>query len=160
LVVAHLFSRGATDTLDRLLPKLKKRKVVGVMPAELAFKPQTRYYKNVVQELMSAGIRTILVPCSNRGFQSGRMKDIQTELESLWFRMGELYRSGIPREQLFTALSHEPARFLGVEKRLGSIAKGKDANLLHFTRDPFSPASRLKTVYLEGRAVEAEKTRN
>ncbi|MFQ5505414.1 MAG: amidohydrolase family protein [Planctomycetota bacterium] len=160
LVVAHFFSRGATDTLDRVLPALEKRKASVILPVELAFEPQTRYYKNVVGEIMSAGIRTILVPCSNRGIRSGRVQEIQSELESLWFRIGELYRSGIPREKLFAALTYEPARLLGVEKRLGSIAKGKDANFLHFTRDPFSPASRLKRVYLEGRAVEAEKTRN
>jgi len=54
------------------------------------------------------------------------------------------------------ALTLEPAAVLGVEARLGSLEKGKDANMIFFDGDPLEPSSRLKAVMLDGRFVFGE----
>jgi len=148
LYIAHFFNRGAQDTLDRVLPLLTKRKVTVICPVELGYKPNTRYYTNPIAKLEKAKVPVMLVPGSS-----------QTDLDELWLRMNEMYRAGIPREALVSAITYAPAKFLGVDKRVGSIDAGKDANFVHFSRDPFSPAANVEGIYLEGQSVELEPRR-
>ncbi|MAE75459.1 MAG: hypothetical protein CMJ85_01160 [Planctomycetes bacterium] len=148
LVLMHQFSRGATDTPDHMVAQLKKRKVRCVLSADLGYAPNTRYFVNPIAKLMKAGVEVVLVP--------GR----QHELKTLWFRLNELARAGISRAKLVEAISGAPAKLVGVQNRVGTIAKGMDANLLHFSRDPFSPATHLVRVYFEGRAVKGVSTKH
>ena len=50
----------------------------------------------------------------------------------------------------------EPAELIGLGERLGSIEKGKDANLIFMSGDPFEPSSRLEAVMLEGEFIHGE----
>lgn len=59
---------------------------------------------------------------------------------------------GMGRDRVLAALTINPARILGLDKRLGTIEKGKDADILIFDGDPFSPASRLEKVIIDGKA--------
>lgn len=57
-----------------------------------------------------------------------------------------MVESGLtPFEALATA-TRNAAQFLGVEKRLGTIASGKEANLVLFSKNPLSRISNLDTV--------------
>lgn len=67
-------------------------------------------------------------------------------LEATW-----AWRNGLPREQALAAITRLPAEIIGVSERVGTIAKGKDADLLILTGDPLAPTSRLDMVIANGR---------
>jgi imidazolonepropionase-like amidohydrolase len=51
------------------------------------------------------------------------------------------------------ALTTGPARLLRLESRLGSIERGRDADLVFWSGDPFAPSSRVKRVMVDGNVV-------
>jgi imidazolonepropionase-like amidohydrolase len=65
-------------------------------------------------------------------------------------------RQGMDPFDALKALTIGPARLLKVEGRLGSIERGRDADLVFWTGDPFSPSSRVKRVLVEGKTVWEE----
>jgi imidazolonepropionase-like amidohydrolase len=46
-----------------------------------------------------------------------------------------------------------PAMTAGIDKRVGSLAPGKDADILVVTGDPIDPRNTVETVFIEGRRV-------
>ncbi len=68
-------------------------------------------------------------------------------------RVAEICRLGMPRDQALRAMTLIPAQLLGIDARVGTIEKGKDANLVIFTGDPLSPTTRIRRVYVEGRVA-------
>lgn len=85
--------------------------------------------------------------------------DNQSAVRGLFFQLIELVRCGLDRDAALAAITHVPAKALGIEDRVGSIAEDKDADLLLFDRDPLDPAARLVRVWHKGRAVAEETTR-
>jgi imidazolonepropionase-like amidohydrolase len=57
---------------------------------------------------------------------------------------------GLPFEATLEAVTIAPARMLGVERRVGSIEVGKDADLVLWNGQPFEPGSRVVGVILDG----------
>jgi imidazolonepropionase-like amidohydrolase len=57
---------------------------------------------------------------------------------------------GLAPEQALRAITLSPAEILGVEKRLGSIEVGKDANLLLVQGDILEIASPIKRIFIAG----------
>jgi imidazolonepropionase-like amidohydrolase len=66
-------------------------------------------------------------------------------------------RQGVPREEALRAITIHAARFLGVDDRVGSLEKGKDANLLLLTGDPLSAQTWVDRVILEGEVAYERK---
>ena len=64
---------------------------------------------------------------------------------------------GLTKDKALKALTLDAARILGVENRLGSVAKGKDADLLVFDGDPFEPSSSLLNVIIDGKVFDPNK---
>ena len=62
-------------------------------------------------------------------------------------------RNGLDPFDALKALTVSPARMLKLEARLGSIERGRDADLVLFSGDPFSMTSRVKYVIIHGRIV-------
>ena len=79
--------------------------------------------------------------------------DSPESLQGVFFRVGELVKCGLSRETALRALTLVPAEILGIEKRVGSLEVGKDADLLLFSGDPLSSQSRLREVYINGKQV-------
>ncbi|MFO1009395.1 MAG: amidohydrolase family protein [Planctomycetota bacterium] len=46
-----------------------------------------------------------------------------------------------------------PAKVAGIDARVGSLEKGKDADLVVISGDPLDPRSKIERVYVEGRLV-------
>ncbi|MEZ6197371.1 MAG: amidohydrolase family protein [Planctomycetota bacterium] len=63
-------------------------------------------------------------------------------------------RYGLTREEAVAAVTATPARLMGVAERVGTIAAGKDADLVLWTGEPFEATSRPERVYIDGKAVE------
>ena len=75
-----------------------------------------------------------------------------------FFKLMELVRCGLDRDAALAGVTLVPAKALGIEDRVGSIAPGKDADLLLFDRDPLDPAAKLVRVWHKGSTVGKERT--
>ena len=64
-------------------------------------------------------------------------------------------REGVPiaPERAIRWVTSNPARMLGLGDRTGSIAVGKDADLVLWSGDPFSVYSRAEQVFIDGALV-------
>jgi imidazolonepropionase-like amidohydrolase len=70
-----------------------------------------------------------------------------------WWQLGTCVRNGIPRQQALEALTTVPAKLLGLDDQLGSLAVGKLGNLQILSGDPLQATSWVETVLLEGQVV-------
>jgi imidazolonepropionase-like amidohydrolase len=57
---------------------------------------------------------------------------------------------GVSEEEALKMITLNPASQLGIEKRVGSIEPGKDADLVLFNAHPFSPDARVEMTMVEG----------
>ena len=64
-------------------------------------------------------------------------------------------KEGLNRNTALRAITINPARVLGLDGRLGSIAVGKDADLVLWSGDPLDVMQRALRVYIAGREVYA-----
>ena len=62
-------------------------------------------------------------------------------------------RWGLDSMSALRAITIEAAKIYGVDDRVGSIERGKDADLVIFSGGPFEPTSRLLLVVCNGRVV-------
>jgi len=61
--------------------------------------------------------------------------------------------AGLGPRRALEAITRIPAEILGVAERVGSLAPGKDADLLVLTGDPLEVSSHVERVYVQGRCV-------
>ncbi len=69
---------------------------------------------------------------------------------NLRFYAGNAVRAGLVREVALRATTLSPAEIYGVSRSYGSIDRGKIANLVVWTGDPFEPSSYAETVVIRG----------
>ncbi len=62
-------------------------------------------------------------------------------------------REGLPEDAALRAITINPAKALGVDARIGSIALGKDADVAVFDGHPFNYLTRTKAVFINGKQV-------
>lgn len=62
-----------------------------------------------------------------------------------------MHYGGASEEEALRMITLNPAKQLGVDKRVGSIEVGKDADLAIFNAHPFSPAARVEMTLIDGR---------
>jgi Amidohydrolase family len=133
-------------TYDLDVDGIGDKKVRCVLEPVLTVQPGTMRTRNLAMELAHAGAKIVFVP------RSEMFPDHKNWLANV----GEVVNAGLDRDTALRALTLEPAAVLGVDKRLGSLEKDKDANMLFFNGDPLEPASKLQAVMLEGRIVFGE----
>jgi imidazolonepropionase-like amidohydrolase len=59
-------------------------------------------------------------------------------------------RFGLTPSQALDAITVGPAKLLGIDARTGSLAPGKDADLVIWSSDPLDPAARAESVLIDG----------
>jgi hypothetical protein len=79
-----------------------------------------------------------------------------TDARSLRHDAGVAVACGLPRDVAVRSLSLTPAEILGVADRLGSIEKGKRANLVVYDGDILEFGTHLRHLFIGGRAVPLE----
>ena len=72
--------------------------------------------------------------------------------------VGRAVREGLPADAAIRALTLNAAKIAGADNRLGSIEKGKLANLVVTQGDLFDDRMQIKHVFVEGRMVPVEDT--
>jgi imidazolonepropionase-like amidohydrolase len=60
---------------------------------------------------------------------------------------------GLAYEEAIKAITIQPAKLLGLEKRVGSIEAGKDADLVLYNGDPFEYLTKVCYVIIDGQVV-------
>ena len=69
------------------------------------------------------------------------------------FVAGYAISQGLPPEEALRAITAAPAEILGIAGRVGSIEKGKDADLVILTGDPFKIQSVVDKTFIDGKVV-------
>jgi imidazolonepropionase-like amidohydrolase len=132
----------------------------------------------VVEQIKAAGVPVILHPTMYRA--TGEAENLSMETASVLRKAGvpvalqsgfEGYvpktrvvlfeaavaaANGLSFEEALAAVTIDAARLLGVERRVGSIEAGKDADLALFDGDPFEYTSHVTAVVINGRVVSEE----
>ncbi len=65
-------------------------------------------------------------------------------------------KAGMDKKEAMKAITINPAKILGVEKRVGSIKEGKDADIVIWTKHPFDLESVVKYTIIDGKVVHGE----
>jgi imidazolonepropionase-like amidohydrolase len=60
-------------------------------------------------------------------------------------------RYGLPADVAMQAITATPAKLLGVDSRVGTLADGKDADFVVLSGEPFEFTTRIKDVFVDGR---------
>jgi imidazolonepropionase-like amidohydrolase len=139
----YLINANAQGDFNYAVEALGKEKALVLGVPMMHRMPQTIERYNLIGELFLAGAEVAIIPVS----------DAPSDLESVRARTADLVRSGVQRAEAIRALTINPAKAVGADKRLGSIEKGKDADLVFLDGDPLDPAARVKRVMILGKIV-------
>lgn len=104
----------------------------------------------------SSGVRVALLP-----YRSGISLDgiAGRDLTSLAFEAAFAVRGGLAEDLAFRAITLEPARLLKIDDRVGSLEKGKDADILIWSGHPLHYRSFVKKAWVDGKLYyEKEKS--
>ncbi len=130
----------------------------------------------VLDEIKAAGVPVILHPIMVRprgetvnamletaarlhaagipfAFQSG-FESYVPKTRVVLFEAAMAVANGLPRMAALEALTLQAARILGIDDRVGSLAPGKDADLVLFDGDPFEYTTRVCGVIIDGEPVQ------
>jgi imidazolonepropionase-like amidohydrolase len=141
----HMTLRNDVD-FYRIAERVGKKEMRVVMPAAITLMPNTRRERNIAADMQRAGAKIVLLPrADNLAFHKSWMRDV-----------GFLVAQGLDRQAALAGMTLQAAHVLGLEERMGSLEKGKDANLVLWDGDPFEPETQIKTVILEGQLVFGE----
>lgn len=133
----------ASSEAFKAAEELGKGKAQLILRPELTFAPFTRDRVNAPAEIARAGATVAFTPGVDFGDGA----------EAYLFRIAEMVKYGLPRDAALRAITIAPAEMLGIDKRVGSLEAGKDADLLLFDGDPLAASTRLRKAFINGSEV-------
>jgi imidazolonepropionase-like amidohydrolase len=74
--------------------------------------------------------------------------------DRLGYEAGVAVAFGLPEDEAVKAVTINPAEFLGLDDRIGSIEPGKQATLLITTGTPINMTSDIEQAYIQGRELD------
>ncbi|WP_276498863.1 amidohydrolase family protein [Pontibacter litorisediminis] len=132
----------------------------------------------LVDELKAAGVPVILHPTMARSYgdsknmsfetagvlaKAGVPVAIQSGFEQyvprarvILFEASVAVANGMSTDRALASITSTPASILGLSNRVGSLEKGKDADLVLFDGDPFEYTSHVCAVMIDGKVVSEE----
>ena len=75
---------------------------------------------------------------------------------NLPYKVATAVAFGLPMEEGIKSLTLYPAQILGVDDRLGSIEKGKDATLIITDGNPLDMRTDVLMAFIQGRKIDLE----
>ena len=140
-----LVLNGASEAY-RLIPQIKEAKAEIILHATMARNggDMANMTKESAAILTKAGI-----PVSIEGGYEAYVPKTRIVL----FEAGEAMVHGLSFDEALKTITINPAKLLGIDARVGSIEKGKDADLVLFDGDPFEYLTKVKMVFIDGEMV-------
>lgn len=136
-------ARGYSADYHHVVADLGKRKAVVLLTPRMGTLPYTSTRYNLPGELALAGCTVVLLPSSDTSSAAGDVR----------VRLAELVRAGLSREDALKAVTLNAAKALGVADKLGSVEKGKQADLIFLDGDPLAAGTRVTRVMTCGEIV-------
>ena len=145
----HIVLDGAAESY-RLTDRLVREKVPVILHPTMA-RPRDELENasfETAAKLHAAGIRFAI--------QSG-YEGYVPKTRVILFEAAVAVAHGLPRPAALRAITLGPAEILGLDKRLGSIEVGKDADFAFFDGDPFEYTSHVTGVMIDGKMVSRKR---
>ena len=127
------------------LNQLKVSKLSVLIRAAIDTAPRSHQRINIAKLLADAKIEF--------GFSSSLDSSLNSMPDTPLFPVSQLVKTGLSKERALKALTLAPAKMLGIEKTLGSIEVGKQANLLFLNGTPFDAGTTVQQLLVEGESV-------
>jgi hypothetical protein len=146
------FDYSVRVTMTRELDLFEVKEEIGkkglrvVLEPEITLHPNTMRQRNIPMELSQAGAKVVLIP----------RNDTVTDHENWLRNVGEMVAAGLDRQVAIKAVTLEAAAALGLDKELGSLEKGKTANMVFYNGDPLEVGTQVQAVMLDGEFVFGE----
>ena len=118
------------------------------------YRPKGRFDFNSENDFYRAQTPILL---AKKGILFAFQNDAKSPISALRDEAIYAVKLGLDKESALKALTFHAAKILGVEDRIGTVEKGKDADLLIFSGDPFSPSSRLEKVLINNKILDPNK---
>jgi hypothetical protein len=143
--IAHHFlaRNGWESDLGYVVAKLGDEKAQIILRPIISRVPASAERIHLVRMFAQAGCEVSLMPVS----------DSPREFREMLGRVANLVREGWSRAAALKAVTLNPARLLGLDQRLGSIEKDKDADLIFLDGDPLDPRAHVREVMILGEIV-------
>ena len=103
----------------------------------------TTIYINTARYFAENGVNVSLIP----------MSDDARGHKDIFYFLANMVKSGMDPEAALKSITLNPAKMLGIEKKRGSLAKGRDANFVIFDKDPLSGMAEVKKSFSRGKIV-------
>ena len=84
--------------------------------------------------------------------------DSPNTVQRMYTEAAKMLRYGATEQQALEMITLDPARMLGIEDRVGSIAVGKDADLALFSLHPLDAYTRVELTWIDGVIVYSRTT--
>jgi imidazolonepropionase-like amidohydrolase len=88
------------------------------------------------------------------GVKVAFLTESAADARSLPYHAGTAAAFGLPREEALRAVTINPAEILGVANLLGSLEKGKLANVIVTDGDPLEMRTQIKHVFIAGEKID------
>ncbi len=144
---SYALSLGFYDDPRPLVELLGKRKALVMLTPSIDTLPYTVNLFNLPAQAARAGCRLVFVPGS----------DSERSFERLLAQVADVVRAGLDRDAALRAMTIHGAELLGLASRIGSLEKGKDADIVFVDGDPLSPGSSVTRVMIDGELVWRKK---
>ena len=136
---------GAAEAY-RLIPQIKEAKAEIILHATMARNGGDMV--NMTRE--SAALLTAAgIPVSIETGYEGYVPKTRI----LLFEAAQAIPYGLSFNDALKAITINPAKLLGLEKRVGTLEKGKDADIVLYNGDPFEYLTKVCMVFIEGEPV-------
>ncbi len=135
-------SLGHATEAYKVAEELAKHGVVVVVGPEMIVHDEEGKWINLADNLVKHGVEINI------------MTDADVVQQTfLRYQAAVAVKYGLDPGEALRAITLNPARLAGVDKRIGSLEPGKDADLVVFSGDPFDFQSRVLKVFINGRMV-------
>ena len=141
-----LVLNGAAEAY-RLIPQVKEAKAEIILHATMARNggDMVNMTRESAAILTNAGIPVSI----ETGFEAYVPKT-----RILLFEAAQAIPYGLSFNDALRAVTINPAKLLGLDKRIGTIEKGKDADIVLYNGDPFEYLTKVCTVFIDGEPVK------
>ena len=123
--------------------KIGARNLTVLLSPSLTFEQYTKNRINTAAEIVKAGGRIVFTPFG----------DSISGHQQVLYSTGQMVKFGLDRDHALKSITLHAAQVAGVDKRVGSLEKGKDADILLLSGDPFDPMSHVEKVIINGKVV-------